>query len=126
MSDTQKAGAIGWIDLTVPEAEKAREFYQAVAGWQAAPVDMGGYSDYTMSTAAGTAVAGVCHKRGVNAGQPPVWMIYITVADLAASLQHCRELGGTVLAGPHSTGHGQHYAVIQDPAGAVCALYQAG
>jgi len=26
-------GKIGWIDLTVPDAEAIRDFYQHVAGW---------------------------------------------------------------------------------------------
>ena len=27
-------------------------------------------------------VSGICHARGSNADLPPVWLIYITVADL--------------------------------------------
>jgi predicted enzyme related to lactoylglutathione lyase len=116
---------IGWIDLTVPDAEKIRDFYRAVAGWRSDPVDMGGYSDYTMRpTAGGDPVSGICHKQGVNAQLPPVWMIYIAVADLEASAARCRELGGKVLIDPQSPGHGFRYALIQDPAGAICALYQ--
>jgi predicted enzyme related to lactoylglutathione lyase len=34
-------GQIGWIDLTVPNAEALRDFYQGVTGWTPAPVDMG-------------------------------------------------------------------------------------
>ena len=101
-----------------------RKFYEAVAGWKASPVDMGGYSDYTMSAAGGGPVSGICHKRGVNAALPPIWMIYIAVADLEASIASCRALGGKVVIEPQSAGHGFRYAVIQDPAGAVCALYQ--
>ena len=32
-----------------------------------------------------TGVAGVCHARGANANIPPVWLVYFTVADLAAA-----------------------------------------
>ena len=127
MSDSPQAqpGSIGWIDLTVRDAETIRDFYGAVAGWRHDPVDMGGYSDYAMRPAAGGGpVSGICHQRGVNAALPPVWIVYITVADLEASLRNCRELGGKVLTEPNDMGHGSRYAVIQDPAGAVCALYQ--
>jgi hypothetical protein len=79
----EKLGQVGWIDLTVPDAEAVRDFYQHVTGWTASPVDMGGYQDYCMNPpGAGQPVAGICHARGVNAGLPPVWMIYITVAEL--------------------------------------------
>lgn len=101
-----------------------RKFYETVAGWIASPVNMGGYSDYTMSAVGAGPVSGICHKRGVNEGLPPVWMIYIAVADLEASTASCRQLGGKVLIEPQSPGHGFRYAVIQDPAGAVCALYE--
>ena len=85
---------------------------------------MGGYRDYSMGPPGGDAVAGICHKRGVNAALPSVWMIYITVADLEAALARCRELGGKVLQDPKSMGPLSRYCVIQDPAGAVCALYE--
>jgi predicted enzyme related to lactoylglutathione lyase len=117
-------GTIGWIDLTIDNAEEVRDFYAAVTGWQPEPVVMGGYDDFNMvSPETGQAVAGVCHARGGNAGLPPVWMIYIVVADLDASVDACRHNGGEVLAGPRRIG-GDRYCVIRDPAGAVAALYQ--
>ena len=35
-------GQIGWIDLTVPEAQALCAFYQHVTGWTPSPVAMGG------------------------------------------------------------------------------------
>lgn len=125
MTTTPLPGTIGWTDLTVAEADKVRDFYAAVTGWKPEPVAMGQYSDYNMTTSDGTPVAGVCHSRGGNAGLPPVWLIYIVVADLAASLEACRSQDGTVLAEPRSLGGGR-FAVVRDPAGAAFALYQAG
>ncbi|GAB1422745.1 hypothetical protein MASR2M15_29840 [Anaerolineales bacterium] len=55
---------------------------------------------------------------------PPVWMVYLGVEDLDASLATCQRLGGQVLVAP-SDENGHTYAVIQDPAGAICALYLA-
>jgi hypothetical protein len=74
-------------------------------------------------TANGQQVAGICHARGENAHLPPVWMLYITVADLYSSLDECTRLGGQLLTPVRSYGGGR-YCVIKDPAGAVCALYQ--
>lgn len=127
MSDSSKpeTGSVGWIDLTVDDAEEIRDFYAGVVGWQIEAVDMGGYSDFTMATPeSGTAMAGVCHARGTNAGLPPAWMIYITVADLDASLAACREHGGEVIAGPKEMPGQGRYAHIRDPAGAVAALFE--
>ena len=61
MSDERasKIGTIGWLDLTVPEAEGLRDFYSEVVGWEAEEVDMGGYADFSMKSADGLARAGV-------------------------------------------------------------------
>jgi hypothetical protein len=118
-------GSIGWIDLTVPDAEGTRDFYAAVVGWKHQPVPVGDYSDFNMMTPADqTAVAGICHARGTNADLPSVWLMYIVVADIDASVARCVELGGSVLVDPKNSGGGARYCIIKDPAGAVVALYQ--
>lgn len=122
---TQPIGSIGWIDLTVANAEHVRDFYRSVVGWETSPVDMGGYHDFCMNQPAdGKSVTGICHARGSNAELPAQWLIYITVADLEQSLARCLEGGGKVLAGPKNYAGQGRYAVIQDPAGAIAALYQ--
>lgn len=126
MSDTPqppKLGTIGWTDLTVPDATRVAEFYRQVAGWGVQPLSMGEYDDYVM-TAGDTGVAGVCHARGANEGLPAQWLIYVSVADLEASLAHTRELGGEVVVGPRDLGAYGTMAVIRDPAGAVLGLIQ--
>jgi len=117
-------GHIGWVDLTVPDADGVRDFYTAVTGWKVENVAMGGYSDYCMTARDGAQVAGVCHRRGPNENLPAVWLVYIVVDDLEASMAACRAKGGKVLDGPRSMGGTSRICVIQDPAGAVAALYQ--
>lgn len=121
---TPKAGTVTWFDLTIPKADKVRDFYAAVAGWQATPVDMGGYSDYCMGPPRSRRPAGgICHARGVNKNLPPQWLIYITVADLKKSLRACTKAGGKVVCPVRRMGRAR-MAVIRDPAGAVAALYE--
>ena len=122
---TPAIGTIGWIDLTVANAVEVRDFYQAVTGWAVSEVPMGGYNDFCMRpTGAAEPVAGICHAQGVNAGIPTVWLIYITVADLDESIARCRSLGGKILRPAVSMGPKARFCVIQDPAGAVAALYE--
>lgn len=122
-----KIGHIMWVDLTTPETDKIRDFYTEVVGWKVSPVDMGGYDDYCMIPRDSEApVAGVCHARGTNEGLPRHWLIYITVENLDDSLRRCQELGGRVIHGPRDMGGPQRFAVIEDPSGAVAALFQAG
>lgn len=120
-----KIGTIGWVDLTVENADSLRDFYREVVGWTTSDVDMGGYSDYCMVVPGSEqAVAGVCHARGRNAEMPAQWLIYINVADLDTSMRACAEGGGKVLSGPREMPGQGRYCVIQDPAGAVAALFQ--
>lgn len=114
-----------WFDLTVPDAEEARDFYKSVVGLRPDPVDMGEYSDFNMVAPDGNPAAGICHARAGNAGLPPVWLVYFLVEDLDTALDSARRGGGEILAEPRSAGGGR-YAVIRDPAGAPCALFQKG
>jgi uncharacterized protein len=123
-----KIGTVGWMDLTVDDASSVRDFYAAVVGWQPQEISVGDYADYCMAPPRGNRVdnppvAGICHRRGANADVPPVWLVYVIVADIAASLQQVEARGGKVLSQTRSSSGG-HYAIIEDPAGAVCALYQ--
>ena len=120
-----EVGSIGWIDLTVPNAEEVRDFYAAVTGWKSEPVGMGEYDDFNMcAPASGTPTAGVCHARGNNEGLPPTWMIYINVADVDASVAACREKGGEVVREITPMGDMGRYCVVRDPGGAVAALFE--
>jgi hypothetical protein len=118
-----QVGQIGWVDLTVEHADQVRDFYQQVVGWTVQPVQMDGYADYSMIGPEGQPAAGVCHARGPNASLPPQWMIYIIVANLDDSLAACQRLGGQVIV-PARGEAGSRFAFIQDPAGAVCALFE--
>lgn len=125
MSKQNEPGEIGWIDITVDDAESLRDFYGEVAGWRPENVAMGEYDDFVMTLpGSGTPAAGICHARGGNAELPAQWLIYITVDNVDASAETCHALGGKVLVGPRAMGGGR-FAVIEDPAGAVAALYQA-
>lgn len=118
-------GKIGWVDLTVNDASGLGDFYSAVAGWKPDPVKMGGYHDYNMNSADGEPVAGVCHARGSNAGIPPQWMIYVTVADIQASMRAATEKGGEVIHQIKNDAGSTTMAYVRDPAGAAFGLYQA-
>lgn len=132
MSEQPKfpVGSIAWHDLAVADAPRVRDFYKAVVGWSDSAVPMSGdvmkYDDYGMhDQSSGEMIAGVCHARGVNADLPPQWLMYVVVADVNASIAACERYGGKVIAGPRSL-MGGTFCVVQDPAGAVVALWQTG
>ena len=126
------AGHVLWLDLTVENAESVREFYAAVIGWDATEVSMGEYSDYMMMASGdrparapeqAQVVAGICHAKGENSGLPAQWVNYFGVVDLGQSLEKVSELGGKQV-GEIRTYGPSRFAVIEDPAGAVCGLFE--
>ncbi len=123
-SSPQRPGSIAWVDLTVPEATPLRDFYKQVIGWKHVDVGMGDYADYAMVPPGGAGpVAGVCHARGVNQDLPPVWLVYVVVEDLVASIRAAEMGEGRVVSPPRTMGGGR-MAVIADPTGAMIGLYQ--
>ena len=117
-------GKVGWIDTTVEDADALRDFYANVTGLVPEAVSMGEYDDYNMTQpGSGAPVAGICHARGGNAEIPPGWLVYFTVADLDSSVGKVKAGGGKVLVGPKGLAGGR-FAVIEDPAGGVAAIYE--
>jgi predicted enzyme related to lactoylglutathione lyase len=125
MSDKSEVGKIGWIDISVDDATGLRDFYKNVVGWNSEDVSMGDYNDYSMAMpGTGDVVTGICHARGNNAELKGGWLVYITVADVRASAAACTANGGKVIVEPRGLAGGQ-FCVIEDPSGAIAALYQA-
>jgi uncharacterized protein len=118
-------GKVEWADLTVPDAGRVRDFYQKVVGWKTSNLDCGGYDDFCMNLPSnGQTVAGVCHTKGANKNLPPVWLMYVNVANLNESIKWVKELGGEVVDGPRQIGD-RNFCCIKDLAGAYLALYEA-
>lgn len=117
-------GKLGWLDMTVADAEGLKSFYEAVCGWSVAPVDMGGYDDYTMLDTGGEPVGGICHARGPNEGMPSAWLPYFTVPSVDDAVTKAQKQGGAVLQGPKKVGGHGTMVVIKDPSGACFALWQ--
>ena len=114
-----------WMDFTVKNAPKVRDFYRSVLGWEFEKLDMGGYSDYVMRPRGEKkGVAGICHARGMNAKLPPVWLLYFTVPDLDLALVSCRRKKGKRVAPIRGEKGKGRFCVIRDPGGAFCALYE--
>ena len=121
-ADSSSIGRIEWVDLSVGDAARSKDFYCKVIGWKPTDVEMGTYSDFNLNLPNnGETVAGICHARGMNANLPAQWLMYVRVADVAASAAEAERQKGKVLDGPRRMG-GSNFCVIQDPDGAVMAL----
>jgi predicted enzyme related to lactoylglutathione lyase len=119
-------GSITWTDITVPNAQELKEFYENLIGWTSEGIPMkdgeNSYEDYVMKSPDGRAVAGICHLKGVNQSLPPTWIVYITVKNVEESVQQALNLGGKLIK-PYKNKEGKlMYAIVQDPAGAVFGM----
>lgn len=119
-----KPGTFSWADLTVPHADAIRDFYTAVIGWSALDHDIGDYADYEMCTPDGEARTGICWRSSVNASVPPQWLIYVSVTDLDRSIAEVNRRGGSVVGDVRGEVGADRLCVIQDPSGAVMALWE--
>lgn len=108
-----------WFDLTVPDADKAREFYSALFGWAVAPAgNAGPYQAWITNGEqpwAGIVQAGMAAGAG--------WLPYVAVEDLDGAAKRAVSLGATVIAGPVD-GPAGTTVTIADPGGAQLALFK--
>jgi predicted enzyme related to lactoylglutathione lyase len=123
-------GTFSWMELATPDPAAAKTFYGSLFGWEAEdnpiPAEAGG-GVYTTLKLSGESVAALYEQLQDQreAGIPPNWFSYVTVADADAAAARAKELGGAVQAGPFDVMTQGRMAVISDPTGAVFGVWQA-
>jgi predicted enzyme related to lactoylglutathione lyase len=111
------------VDLGAADVAAAKAFYSGLFGWEGEDADMpGGGGTYTMLRLGGRAVAGMYAQVE---GAPPAWLSYVSVEDADAAARRAEELGATAVSAPSDVPGAGRMAVLQDPQGAVFALWQA-
>jgi predicted enzyme related to lactoylglutathione lyase len=111
-------GALVWNELQSPDLDSSASFYSQLFGWDVAPFE-GMPERYLSIKNAGANNGGM---RELTPGQPPSWLVYFGIEDIDAGLAKVDELGGAKLMGPIDIQIAK-LAVVQDPQGAVFALY---
>jgi predicted enzyme related to lactoylglutathione lyase len=115
-------GTFSWVDLGTTDADGAKSFYGTLLGWQFDDMPVPDAPPYSMATIGGRTVAALYPKQDEHA--PPAWLSYVTVADADAIAARAAELGGTVISEPFNVLEAGRMAVLQDPTGAVFAVWQ--
>jgi predicted enzyme related to lactoylglutathione lyase len=116
-------GTPTWADLGSSDLQASAAFYSAIFGWTAHVSDAPAAGGYTMfHSAEGKTVAGMGPLA--NPGQPPAWTTYISVEDADATTAAATAAGGTVVMPPMDVMDQGRMAILQDPTGAVVALWQ--
>jgi uncharacterized protein len=114
-------GTFSWADLSTTDTDGAKVFYTGLFGWDTedTPIPDGGV--YTMLLKGGKPVAAL---SAAMEGQPSAWNSYVTVESADDAAAAAGENGGTVVMEPFDVMDVGRMAVIQDPVGAVFAVWE--
>ncbi len=115
-------GTFSWVDLTTPDSAASQAFYTALMGWEAIDIPAGEDFFYTLLSKNIKSVAGMAEMSPDD--QPSGWKLYVAASDLDATVAKAAELGGTVLMPPMDVMTMVRIAMVQDPSGAMVALWQ--
>jgi len=113
------------IELTSANLPESKEFYGSLFDWKLedAPPEHG--MEYTMIKV-GEGTGGGMMKHPMP-GMPSVWVPYVQVNDIRERTAKARTLGGRIIRDVDEIPGGVgSFSVIQDPSGAVFAMFQPG
>ncbi|MFD4292697.1 VOC family protein [Rhodococcus sp. NPDC058505] len=122
ITTNQPLGTPTWIDLGIPDLDRAMSFYGAVLGWE---FDVGPeeYGRYTMCLVGGKKVAAMMPNPD-PAASDFWWSVYLATDDLDTTVARCRDHGGELLVDPMDVMDQGRMAIVRDPSGAQVGLWQ--
>jgi uncharacterized protein len=121
MSDGMK-GQFVWHELMTTDAKAAVGFYSKVAKLKTQPAPF--EKTYTMLVGGGRPMGGLMVLAGdAGSGTPPSWLTYIGTPDVDDTTRKAESLGAKVVKTPAPVPDGGRFAILQDPQGAVFAIY---
>jgi hypothetical protein len=114
-------GTFGWPELASGDLAASKAFFAGLLGWAAqdVPTAMGNYTIFQFD---GLDAAGG-YPNGADQG-PPRFNSYLMVDDADDAAARAKALGGTVIMAPFDVEGVGRMAFLQDPTGAVFAVFQ--
>ena len=121
-----KPGTFCWVELGTSDAAGAKDFYAKLFGWDCQDNPMGPDMVYTVFKLNGKDVGGsyTLMPDQTAHGVPPHWLSYVYVASADETAARAAAAGATVLKEPFDVATLGRMAVIQDPTGAVFAIWE--
>jgi predicted enzyme related to lactoylglutathione lyase len=112
-------GALAWNELATPDLDAASQFYSELFGWKVEQIEGMDMPYRVITRQDGGSNGGM---RPTQENEPPYWLVYFGAQDIDATLKKADELEATTIVPKTDIGMGQ-IAVLQDPQGAVFALF---
>jgi predicted enzyme related to lactoylglutathione lyase len=121
----REPGALTWTELATNDTGAAKKFYTSLFGWKE-KTSTGGGMTYTEFSVGDTPQGGMMeiNEQMKSMHVPPNWLNYFQVADCDATANKAKELGAKLLVPPQDIPNTGRFSVIQDPQGAVFAIYK--
>ena len=123
-----KPGTFCWVELGTTDGEAAKKFYTQLFSWDYTDNPVGPSGVYTILKQNGKDVGALYRmpEEMTSNGVPPHWMSYVSVANADETAAKAKSLGATLMKEPFDVYTMGRMAVIQDPTGAMFALWQPG
>ncbi len=119
--ESYKPGSFVWSELASSDPEASKKFYGEMFGWTYVdmPMPMGVYTIFQLG---GDDTAALYQAPD---GMPPNWGVYFSAPELDATSAKVPGLGGEIVMPPTDIGPPGRMAIIKDPQGVHCSLWQA-
>jgi predicted enzyme related to lactoylglutathione lyase len=111
-------GALTWADCATPDPAAAETFYAQLLGWRAE--QMSEEPPYWVLWNGERTQGGLTVSMP---GAPAAWYPYFATDGVDAKVAAAQDAGGTLAVGPVDVPTGR-FAIVQDPQGAVFALFE--
>jgi uncharacterized protein len=122
VTGNQPYGTPTWIDLGIPDLERARAFYRGLFGWEykVGPAES---MRYTTCLLHGLPVAGIAQNPDPDATDF-WWTVYLATDNCDDTAKRITDAGGTLIQAPMDVMDQGRMAIAEDPVGAQFGLWQ--
>lgn len=109
-----------WYELMSPDPDAAKDFYDAVVGWDVEPQPAGDMDYRMIRRSDGGNAGGVLRitSEMVSHGARPIWLGYLNVSDVDEAVASIEHGGGKTLMAPTDIPGVGRIAMVADPQGA--------
>lgn len=111
-----ESGTFCWADLSTPDPERSKQFFEGLFGWKIGPAQ-NFPPEYPIIRNGEKAIGGVRQDTTM----PPHWMLFFLSGDVDAAATKAKELGGKVYSAPVSMGTAR-FAALADGQGAAFSI----
>ena len=124
-----KPGSFCWVELGTTNTAAAKTFYKELFGWDYDDMPAGPEMPemlYTLIKINGKDVGGLYNMPSdmLEHGVPPHWLSYIAVTNADEATAQAKAAGATIAKEPFDVSDSGRMSVIQDPTGAMFAVWQ--